>query len=61
MVAKKLQATALRNERLLAAYDAMDALNERLVEGAPPARFIKKIQELQGMYELGRFFLAYTD
>ncbi|OAA67791.1 peroxisomal D3,D2-enoyl-CoA isomerase [Akanthomyces lecanii RCEF 1005] len=32
MVAKKLQATALRNERLLAAYDAMDALNERLVE-----------------------------
>lgn len=53
MIAKRLQAAPLRNERLLAAYDAMDALNERQVEGAPSARFIKKIQELQGMYKLG--------
>ncbi|ATY66719.1 peroxisomal D3,D2-enoyl-isomerase [Cordyceps militaris] len=49
MVAKRLQTAPLRNERLLAAFDAMDALHERLVEGAPTARFIKKIQELQGM------------
>lgn len=49
VLAKRLQAGPLRNERMLAAWDAMDALNERQVEGAPPARFLKKIQELQGM------------
>lgn len=48
MLAKRLQAAHLRNERMLAAYDSMDALNERQVEGAPPARFLKKLEELQG-------------
>ncbi|OAA53866.1 peroxisomal D3,D2-enoyl-CoA isomerase [Cordyceps fumosorosea ARSEF 2679] len=47
MIAKKLGTAPLRSERLLAAYEAMDALYERMVEGAPTARFVKKIQGLQ--------------
>ncbi|KAJ6790322.1 hypothetical protein PWT90_06399 [Aphanocladium album] len=51
LIAKRLATAPLRSERLLAAYDATDALNERQVEGAPTARFMKKIQELNDKKE----------
>lgn len=45
---KRLQNLPLRAERLLAVYDATDALSERFVEGAPIKRFLKKKLELEG-------------
>lgn len=49
MISKQLQNGPLRNERLIALYDAADALAERFVDGAPVRRFALKIEELEGM------------
>lgn len=46
MEAKRLMNAPLRDGRLVAVVNAMDALAERSVEGAPEARFAKKKKEL---------------
>jgi peroxisomal 3,2-trans-enoyl-CoA isomerase len=45
---KRLQNAPLRSGRLLAVHEAMDALAERFVEGAPFERFALKKAELEG-------------
>jgi len=44
---KRLQNAPLRDVRMLAVHDSMDALAERFVEGAPFERFALKKQELE--------------
>lgn len=48
METKRLQNIPLRSERLLAVYNATDALSERLASGDPAARFKTKKAELEG-------------
>ncbi|EXJ82471.1 hypothetical protein A1O3_06284 [Capronia epimyces CBS 606.96] len=50
MEAKRLQNIPLRKDRLLAVYDAADALAERVMEGAPDERFAAKNRELHREY-----------
>ncbi|TVY33532.1 Enoyl-CoA delta isomerase 2, mitochondrial [Lachnellula subtilissima] len=45
---KRLQNAPLRDGRLVAVVNAMDALAERFVEGAPRARFAEKKKQLEG-------------
>lgn len=52
METKRLQNIPLRSERLLAVYNATEALSERLASGAPAARFKIKKAELEGKHEL---------
>ena len=47
MEAKRLMNAPLRDGRLVAVVNAMDALAERFVEGAPEARFAKKRKEME--------------
>lgn len=47
MEAKRLMNAPLRDGRLVAVVNAMDALAERFVEGAPAKRFEKKKAELE--------------
>lgn len=49
METKRLQNLTLRSERILAVYNATDALSERLASCAPAARFQAKKTELEGM------------
>jgi peroxisomal 3,2-trans-enoyl-CoA isomerase len=44
---KRLQNAPLRDQRILAAYNAFDALSERFVEDAPAKRFAAKKAELE--------------
>jgi peroxisomal 3,2-trans-enoyl-CoA isomerase len=46
MEAKRLQNTPLRAQRLLAVYEAADALAERFVEDAPKQRFLRQREKL---------------
>ncbi|KAK5443513.1 hypothetical protein LTS15_010658 [Exophiala xenobiotica] len=46
MEAKRLQNLPLRRDRLLAVYDALDALAERITEDAQKKRFVEKSQLL---------------
>jgi len=46
MEMKRLQNAPLRKERLLAVYDAADALAERFVEDAPIKRFVEQRKRL---------------
>lgn len=48
MEMKRLQNAPLRDIRMLAVHDSMDALAERFVEGAPFERFALKKAELEG-------------
>lgn len=48
METRRLQNAPLRRERILAIYDATEALAERFVEGAPIKRFLKKAADLEG-------------
>lgn len=48
ILARKLQNEPLRAERMIALYDAADALTERIVDGAPARRFKAKASELEG-------------
>lgn len=52
METKRLQNLPLRRERILAVYDAMDALAERFVEGAPTARFAAKKKLLECKFSI---------
>ena len=45
---KRLQNAPLRDVRMLAVHDSMDALAERFVDGAPYERFALKKAELEG-------------
>jgi peroxisomal 3,2-trans-enoyl-CoA isomerase len=47
MEVKRLQNAPIRDARLIAVVNAMDALAERFVEDAPKARFEAKRQELE--------------
>ncbi|KAJ2979352.1 hypothetical protein NQ176_g3307 [Zarea fungicola] len=47
ILARKLQNEPLRAERMIALYDAADALTERIVDGAPARRFKAKASELE--------------
>ena len=47
MEAKRLQNAGLRDQRMLAAYNAFDALAERFVEDAPAKRFLAKRMEME--------------
>ena len=47
MEAKRLMNAPLRDGRMVAVANAMDALAERMVEGAPAARFAKKRAEME--------------
>jgi peroxisomal 3,2-trans-enoyl-CoA isomerase len=42
METKRLQNTPLRDGRMVAVYNSMDALAERFVDGAPTQRFAEK-------------------
>lgn len=48
MEAARLVKMSLRNDRILAAYNSIDALSERFATGAPQRRFRDKAMELQG-------------
>lgn len=48
MEAKRLQNAPLRDQRLLALYDATDALAERFVDDAPKKRFQQQMEMLRG-------------
>ncbi|KIW14453.1 hypothetical protein PV08_07237 [Exophiala spinifera] len=48
MEMKRLQNLPLRRDRLMALYDALDALSERIAEGAHTKRFAQKNAELAG-------------
>lgn len=50
METKRLQNIPLRSERILAVYNATEALSERLASGAPAIRFKTKKAELEGMF-----------
>jgi len=47
METKRLQNLPLRRDRMLAVYDATDALGERFVEDAPKQRFLEKNKLLE--------------
>lgn len=48
METKRLQNAPRRTERLMAVFDAMEALAERFVEGAPEQRFKDKKELMEG-------------
>lgn len=50
MEMKRLQNTPLRDGRLIAVWNSMDALAERFVDGAPYKRFEIKKRELEGEF-----------
>lgn len=50
MEVKRLQNWPLRRQRMLAVYDAAEALAERFVEGVPGQRFAEKNRLLQGKW-----------
>lgn len=47
MIAERLQNLRLRDERIVAVYNAADALAERFVEDAPKVRFEEKRKLLE--------------
>jgi peroxisomal 3,2-trans-enoyl-CoA isomerase len=53
---KRLQNASLRDGRMIAVYNSLDALAERFVEDAPKKRFEAKKKELEGSY-LSPFYL----
>jgi peroxisomal 3,2-trans-enoyl-CoA isomerase len=61
MEAKRLQNTPLRAQRLLAVYEAADALAERFVEDAPKQRFLRQREKLScEWFLLVSILLAFT-
>lgn len=57
MESKRLMNAPLRDKRLLAVYDAVDALAERFVIDAPAERFAAKRMELEGEFCISLAFL----
>ncbi|KAF2856958.1 peroxisomal d3,d2-enoyl-CoA isomeras-like protein [Plenodomus tracheiphilus IPT5] len=54
MEMKRLQNAPIRDARMMAVVNAIDALAERFVEGAPTKRFEAKIKELEEKRRSGR-------
>ena len=54
MEAKRLMNIPLREGRMVAVVNAMDALAERFVEGAPAERFVAKRKELEAKSKKGK-------
>jgi peroxisomal 3,2-trans-enoyl-CoA isomerase len=54
---KRLQNQGVREARMMAVYNSIDALAERFVEDAPKKRFEEKKRELEGKFFLIFFFL----
>ena len=54
MEAKRLMNAPLRDGRVMAVVNAMDALAERFVDGAPAARFAKKKAEMEAKSKKGK-------
>jgi Delta3-Delta2-enoyl-CoA isomerase len=52
MESKRLMNAPLRDARMLAVYNAMDALAERFVSGAPVKRFEEKRKLLEGKFSV---------
>jgi peroxisomal 3,2-trans-enoyl-CoA isomerase len=50
MEAKRLQNMPLRDSRMLAVYNSIDALAERFVHGAPIAIFAARKRDMEGKY-----------
>lgn len=50
MEMKRLQNAPLRDGRIVAVYNSMDALAERFVDGAPMQRFAEKKAALEGEF-----------
>jgi peroxisomal 3,2-trans-enoyl-CoA isomerase len=50
--AKRLQNAPLRDARLIAVVNSLDALAERFVDGAPMKRFEIKKKELEGEFSI---------
>lgn len=50
MEMKRLQNQSLRDQRILALFEAWQALAERFVDGEPAERMLAKMNELAGMY-----------
>lgn len=50
METKRLQNLSLREQRIMALFEAWQALAERFVDGEPVGRFKAKIEELAGKY-----------
>ena len=48
MESKRLMNAPIRDARMIAVYNAADALSERFVDGAPEKRFAKKKAEMEG-------------
>ena len=48
MEMKRLQNQGLREARMAAVWNSMDALAERFVDGAPVERFVEKKRALEG-------------
>ena len=57
METKRLQNAPLRDARMIAVYNSMEALAERFVEGAPTARFEAKRKLLECKFPLPILFL----
>jgi peroxisomal 3,2-trans-enoyl-CoA isomerase len=47
MEMKRLQNVGVRDQRMMAVVNSVDALAERFVEGAPGARFAEKREEME--------------
>ncbi len=54
MEAKRLMNIPLREGRMVAVVNAMDALAERFVDGAPTRRFVEKKKELEAKSKKGK-------
>lgn len=55
IVTKKLQNQSLRDQRILALFDAFDALAERFVDGEPMVRMRAKMEELKSKFCVAYF------
>jgi peroxisomal 3,2-trans-enoyl-CoA isomerase len=58
---KRLQNAGLRDGRIVAVYNSLDALAERFVEDAPKKRFEAKKKELEGLFSLSSFKTLCTE
>ncbi|KAJ9655484.1 hypothetical protein H2198_005670 [Neophaeococcomyces mojaviensis] len=61
METKRLQNAPRRTERMMAVFDAMEALAERFVEGAPAQRFRDKKALLEGEIAVSNSFYFITN
>jgi peroxisomal 3,2-trans-enoyl-CoA isomerase len=61
METKRLQNASLRDARLVAVWNSVDALAERFVDDAPKKRFEEKRRELEGKSSLSRISRGFIE